>query len=94
MASRPRKAQPKAPTPAQFRAARAFLCWSQADVAKLVGLNPISILRLENEAIGASAETVAAVKAVLESAGVVFTHNGIRQASGPTRSRSKGDDDD
>lgn len=57
----------------QLRAARALLGLSQAEVASMAGLSVPTIKRAEGQgAVAASAEAVAAIRAALEAAGVVF----------------------
>ena len=57
----------------QLRAARALIGWSQAQVAEAAGLSVPTIKRAEGQAaLSASAEAVAAIRAALEAAGVVF----------------------
>jgi predicted transcriptional regulator len=58
------------PTRQQFRAARALLEWSRAEVARRSGLSEVTIKRLEVEAIGASADTQRRVQEAFEAAGV------------------------
>jgi DNA-binding XRE family transcriptional regulator len=58
------------PTRQQFRAARALLEWSRAEVARRAGLSEVTIKRLEVEAIGASADTQRRVQETFEAAGV------------------------
>ncbi|MCC5968402.1 MAG: transcriptional regulator [Pararhodobacter sp.] len=60
-------------TPEQFRAARALIGISQADLAALVQLSTKTIKRAEGQGpVPASAEATAAIRAALEAAGVVF----------------------
>lgn len=57
----------------QLRAARALLGLSQAEVAAMAGLSVPTVKRSEGHgAVSASADAVAAIRAALESAGVVF----------------------
>jgi transcriptional regulator with XRE-family HTH domain len=57
----------------QIRAARALLGLSQADVAALAGVSVPTVKRTEGAGkVNASADAVAAVRAALEGAGVVF----------------------
>ena len=57
----------------QLRAARALLGWSQAEVARASGLSVPTVKRSEGHgAVSASTDAIAAVKAALEAAGVVF----------------------
>ncbi len=60
-------------TPDQLRAARALKGMSQPDVASAAGVSAITVKRAEGSAKpGASAEAIAAIRAALEAAGVVF----------------------
>jgi transcriptional regulator with XRE-family HTH domain len=60
-------------TAAQIRAARHLLGLSQADVAAATGLSLPTIKRVESERdVPVSQETLAAVRAMLETAGVEF----------------------
>jgi len=58
---------------AQLRAARALLGWSQADLAARVGLSSMTIKRAEGSGKPpASPAALAAIRAALEAAGVLF----------------------
>jgi transcriptional regulator with XRE-family HTH domain len=60
-------------TPAQLRAARHLASLSQADIAKATGLSLPTIKRAESErVVPISEESVAAIRAALEAAGVEF----------------------
>ncbi len=57
----------------QLKAARSLLGLSQAEVAAASGLSVPTVKRAEgNSALAASAEAIAAIRAALEAAGVVF----------------------
>jgi transcriptional regulator with XRE-family HTH domain len=57
----------------QLRAARSLIGWSQAKVAEKAGLSIPTVKRAEGQgAVSASADAVAAIRAALEAAGVVF----------------------
>ena len=61
-------------TPSQIRAARHLANLSQADIAAATGLSLPTIKRAESEReVSVSAEAVAAIRAALEAAGVVFS---------------------
>ena len=60
------------PSPAQIRAARALLGWTQKQLAKAAGLSDPSIKRLELENLAVSQETVDRATAALEAAGIKF----------------------
>lgn len=59
-------------TPAQCRAARGFLNWSQITLAERAGVSVSAIRHFEREASGLMPRNSAAVRAALETAGVVF----------------------
>ncbi len=58
--------------PAQVRMARAALNWSLADLAKASGVHRNTVSNFETEKFLGSADSVAAIRAALEAAGVVF----------------------
>jgi transcriptional regulator with XRE-family HTH domain len=60
-------------TPEQCRAARALLDWSQTDLAKAAGTGQATVARFERGARTPYANTLKALRATLETAGVVFT---------------------
>lgn len=58
---------------AQLRAARHLASMSQADVAKATGLSLPTIKRAESDReVPVSADAIAAIKAALEAANVIF----------------------
>ena len=59
-------------TPEQIRAGRALKGLSQADLADLTGKTTKTIRRAETDASLVAADTVSAIRAALESAGVIF----------------------
>lgn len=60
-------------TPAQIRAARALLDWSQAKLAEQAGVSSMTVKRAEGSGKPpASPDAVAALRTALESAGVQF----------------------
>lgn len=60
-------------TPDQLRAARAILDIPQAELAQRTGISVMTIRRAETSAgSGVAESTVAAIRAALEAAGVVF----------------------
>jgi transcriptional regulator with XRE-family HTH domain len=60
-------------SPAQIRAARHLANLQQTDIAKATGLSLPTIKRAESERdVSVSPETVAAIRAALEAAGVEF----------------------
>lgn len=59
-------------TPAQCRAARALLSISQEDAAKAAGVGVQTLIAFESDRRAPYARTIAAIRAALETAGVVF----------------------
>ena len=60
-------------SPEQLRAARAILGLSQPDVAALAKVSTMTLKRAEGSAKpGASLDAIAAIRAALEAAGVIF----------------------
>lgn len=60
-------------TPEQLRAARALLGMSQPQIAEAAGVSSMTVKRAEGSGKpAASADAVAAIRAALEAAGVVF----------------------
>jgi transcriptional regulator with XRE-family HTH domain len=64
-------------SPAQIRAARHLAKLSQADIAEATGLSMPTIKRAESErVVPISDDSIAAIRAALEAAGVEFTNGG------------------
>jgi len=86
------------PTPAQFKAARALLGWSQGRLAEAAGLSAPSVKRLELEHMSVSDETVSKAQAALEAVGIAFIGttgaNLKRKQPTPTRKGRAGSDAD
>lgn len=59
-------------TPAQSRAARGLISMTQAELAKAAGLGQSTVIDFERERRVVSDQAVAAIRAALESTGVVF----------------------
>jgi transcriptional regulator with XRE-family HTH domain len=59
-------------TPAQSRAARALLDWSQPQLAESAGLGLSTVVDFERSRRAVPDKTVAAIRAALEAAGVEF----------------------
>ena len=59
-------------TPAQLRAARGLLRWSQEDLASRAEVSVVSIRTFEGEKSIARKATLRALRTVLEAAGVEF----------------------
>lgn len=63
-------------TPAQCRAARALLKWTQEDLAARCDISVTTIRTFETEATAAYARTRETLKATLEAAGIEFLNDG------------------
>lgn len=61
----------------QIRAARAFLNWSQKDLAERSGVSDVSIINYENEKRVPHQSTIDKILQAFELAGVSFTENGL-----------------
>ncbi|CCG42111.1 helix-turn-helix domain-containing protein [Magnetospirillum molischianum] len=59
-------------TPQQIRGARAMLGLKQSELAALCGLSTTGINNIERGASDPKASTLAAIRAALEAAGVIF----------------------
>jgi DNA-binding XRE family transcriptional regulator len=59
-------------TPAQCRAARALIEWSQQDLASNAGVGTVAIHQLENGASNPRRATLEVIRRALEAAGVEF----------------------
>lgn len=59
-------------TPAQSRAARALLDWSQPTLAKAAGLGLSTVVDFEKDRRKLSTEAITAIRTALENAGVLF----------------------
>ena len=69
-------------TPAQIRAARALLGWSQTELATASGISVISVKNIERGATDPRSSTLAAFQAAFETAGVVFLDPGDVRSGG------------
>lgn len=77
----------QAVSPAQCRAGRAFLGWSQSVLADAAGVSRRSIAYYERDARRLTLRTRLAITATLEAAGIQLTNDGVvaaRAASTPT----------
>ncbi len=64
-------------TAPQIRAARAFLNWSQGDLAEKSGVSAPTIKRIESKGPDSSSlSTIKAIKAALEAEGITFNDAG------------------
>lgn len=75
-------------TPAQSRAARALINWSQTQLAEASGTGVSTIRDFETGKRTPIANNLAAIRAALESAGVIFVAEngegpGVRLRKGP-----------
>lgn len=61
------------PSPAQIRAARALLGWSQQQLAEHSGIGRRTVAAFENDDERVTAESVDAMEFALEAAGIRFT---------------------
>ena len=59
-------------TPAQCRAARALIGWSQLNLAKAAEVGVVSVRQFERDTTEARRATIAAIRRALEAAGVSF----------------------
>ncbi len=69
--------------PAQIRAARALLSWSQAELAEASGVALQSIKNIETGKTDPRLSTATALRRALEKAGVVFLTDGESVNGGP-----------
>ena len=69
-------------TPAQCRAARALLRWSQEDLARTAGINAVTLRNYENEKTTAQRASIGVMRHVLEAAGVIFTESTMELGPG------------
>ncbi|HEV7305185.1 helix-turn-helix transcriptional regulator [Ensifer sp.] len=63
-------------TPAQCRAARALVNWTQPHLAEAAGVSPSTLRDFESGKRVPIANNLAAIRTSLESAGVTFLENG------------------
>jgi ribosome-binding protein aMBF1 (putative translation factor) len=67
---------PNTMSPAQSRAARALLDWSQGDLAGKVGLGEETVRTFESGGSELASGQIEALRSALMTAGVVFTEDG------------------
>jgi len=60
-------------TPAQIRAARAMLDWTQGELAKRAGISKTGLNNIERGSADPKASTLTAIRRAIEDAGVEFT---------------------
>jgi transcriptional regulator with XRE-family HTH domain len=80
-------------TPAQCRAARALIQWSQQELAARAKVGVVTIIQLENEAGQPRRATLQVIRTALEAAGVEFIEEngggpGVRLRKPAARARS------
>jgi len=63
-----------ATTPPQIRAARGLLNWTVQELAEKAGLDRNTVAQIESGRYASDAETMAAIRRVLEAAGIEFTN--------------------
>lgn len=69
-------------TPAQIRAARSLLGWSQRDLAARCGLSQTALTNIERGAADPKVSTLQRIHQALEEAGVVFIAAGGGEGEG------------
>ena len=77
-------------TPAQCRAARALLDWTQRKLAKMAALGLSTIVDFERDRRAVSESAAAAIRAPLEAAGVEFIDDGSPSLGGGSGVRLRG----
>ncbi len=65
-------------TPAQIRAARGLLKWTQAALAHKAALSTVTLNMIENETVSPRPATLEAIQRALETGGVEFLRDGNR----------------
>lgn len=69
-------------TPAQIRAARSLIGWTQAQLAERSGVSEVSIKNIERGATDPRAATLAKMQTAFKEAGVVFLDDGDMRPGG------------
>lgn len=72
-------------TPAHCRSARAWLNWTQNDLATNAGVANSTVADFEREARMTSTDILMAMRTALEAAGIVFLPDGIVRQPGSSR---------
>lgn len=65
-------------TPAQIRAGRALVGWSQTDLARRAEVTQVTIANIETQKTQASRNTIRRIESALQSQGVEFVGNGVK----------------
>lgn len=73
--------------PAQCRAARALLDWTQSDLMDHCGASQKTIVDFERGLTRPYARTLTAIIAAFETAGIEFINRGVRMRASPKRAR-------
>lgn len=68
--------------PAQIRAARALIGWTQAELARASAVSEISIKNIERGVTDPRVSTMAAIEAAFQRAGVIFLDPGVNRDGG------------
>ena len=77
-------------TPAQCRAARGLIRWTQPDLAKAAGVSDVTVRKFENDQASPQRASLDVIRRALEGAGVIFIEEngegpGVRmRKGGPT----------
>jgi len=69
--------------PAQIRAARALVGWTQADLAKASGVSEVAIKNLERQATDPRVSTINCIQEAFDAAGIIVLDAGDIPDSGP-----------
>lgn len=67
----------------QCRAGRTLIGWQQPKLATAAGLGLSTVVDFEKERRAVSSEAIAAIRAALEAAGVIFLSDGEAVSGGP-----------
>jgi predicted transcriptional regulator len=70
-------------TPAQVRAARALIGWTQVDLAQASGVSEITIKNLERGATDPRISTMNSIERAFDRAGIIFLDAGDVRDGGP-----------
>jgi transcriptional regulator with XRE-family HTH domain len=70
-------------TPAQIRAARALLGWTQAELAAAAGIGVVAVKLFEGGRSDPRSSTVAKIEHALDAAGIIFFDAGENRDGGP-----------